>query len=285
MRGWANGTYSARTKGSVQVLGGVMWNNNNTQVRVGGGAIVDGTTMILDDRQWNKKQNPGPYSLGGNQGVHAIRVETGGTKGNQSEPVRIRNLDIRGLSMATSSSLINFEGSAPAGSIKNCRLTNHIDVPLLLAVSPGSQGGYSGASQTNVLVDHCLFTGSTSDSVIRVDDRPNSRVQRTCFKIPGASASSVSGMQIGPGVGFGETCSAGGLSNSKKVGSGGNISSLPAPTGSGAAGGRQGPTRRVLVTVLGGTLMLVFVMLGMLVLFVAGIVGALGALAGLVGGD
>lgn len=282
MRGWANGTYSARTKGVVQILGGVMWNNNNTQIRVGGGSLIDGTTMILDDRRWSKEQNPGPYTLGGNQGVHAVRVETGGAKGNQSDPVRIRNLDIRGLSMATSSSLINFEGSAPAGTIKNCRLTNHIDVPSLLAVSPGLQSGYGGASQTNVLVDHCLFTGSSSNSVIEVNDRPNSRIQRTCIKVPGASQSSVSGLQIGPEVGFGKTCSAGGLSNPKKVGSGGNVSALPAPTVSRAGAGRQGPSKGVLVTVLGGTLMLLFVMFGMLALFAIGIIGAL---AGLVGGD
>ena len=285
MRGWSNGTYSARTPAIVQILGGVLGNNSNTQARVGGGSVIDGTTMILDDRQWSKKKNPGPYTLGGNQGVHAVRVETGGDKGNQSDPVRLRNLDIRGLSMEISSSLINFEGSAPAGTIMNCRITNHIDVPSLLAVAPGSQGSYGAAAQTNVLVDQCLLTGSTSASVIEVDDRPNSRIQRTCIKIPGASAESIDGMQIGQSVGFGKTCSAGGLSNSKKVGSAGNVNSLPAPTGSSGASGRQGPSKGVLVTVLGGTLMLVSVMLGMLALFVVGILGALGALAGLVGGD
>ena len=150
----------------VQILGGVLYNNSNTQARIGGGSVIDGTTILLDDRQWSMKQNPGPYTLGGNQGVHAVRVETGGEKGDQSDPVRIRNLDVRALSMGISSSLINFEGSAPAGTIKNCRLTNHIDVRSILAVSPGSQGGYSAATQTNVLVDQCLLTGSTSDSII-----------------------------------------------------------------------------------------------------------------------
>ena len=235
MRGWSNGTYSARTEATVQILGGVLYNNSNTQARVGGGSIIDGTTMVLDDHQWSMKQNPGPYTLGGNQGVHAVRVETGGDKGNQSQPVRLRNLDIRGLSMATSSSLINFEGSAPAGTITNCRIINHIDVPSLLAVTPGAQGSYGAAAQTNVLVDQCLFGGSTSDSVIEVNDRPASRIQRTCIQIPGAGPDSISGMQIGPGVGFGKTCNSGGLKAPKKVGSGGNVSSLPPPANAGAA--------------------------------------------------
>ena len=235
MRGWSNGTYSARTEGVVQILGGVLWNNSNTQARVGGGSVIDGTTMILDDRQWSMKQNPGPYTLGGNQGVHAVRVETGGSKGNQSQPVRLRNLDIRGLSMEISSGLIDFEGSAPAGIITNCRLTNHLGVPAIYGEPPGSQGGYGAAAQTNILVDHCLFTGSTSDPAIRVDDRPASRIQRTCIQVPDAGSESISGMQIGPGVGFGKTCNSGGLKAPKKVGSGGNVSSLPPPATAGAA--------------------------------------------------
>ena len=229
MRGWSNGTYSARTEGTVQILGGMLWNNSNTQARVGGGSTIDGTTMVLDDRQWSMKQNPGPYTLGGNQGVHAVRVETGGSKGNQSDPVALRNLDVRGLSMEISSGLIDFEGSAPAGVITNCRLVNHLGVPAIYGEAPGSQGGYGAAAQTNILVDYCLFAGSTADPAIRVEERPDSRIQRTCIQIPDAEPDSISGMQIGQEVGFGQTCSAGGLKAPKKVGSGANVSSFPPP--------------------------------------------------------
>ena len=257
LRGWSNGTYSSRTKGTVQILGGLLWNNSNTQARVGGGAVIDGTTMVLDDRKWSMQQNPGPYTLGGNQGVHAVRVEIGGEKGTQSKPVRLRNLDIRGLSMATSSSLINFEGSASAGSVTNCRITNHIDVPSLLAVSPGSQGGYGAAAQTNVLVDQCLFSGSSSDTIIEVDDRPSSRIQKTCIQIPDAGPESISGMQIGTGVGFGQTCAAGGLREPSAVGSGASLSAMNfsaagegAPPGAGSQMQLKAAARHVTVTVL-----------------------------------
>ena len=288
IRGWSNGTYSSRTEGTVQILGGVLYNNSNTQARVGGGAVIDGTTMLLDDRQWSKKQNPGPYTLGGNQGVHAVRVETGGAKGNQSDPVTLRNLDIRALSMEISSGLIDFEGSAPAGTITNCRLENHLGVPAIYGEAPGSQGSYGGASQTNILVDNCLLAGSTADSVIQVEDRPNSRLQRTCIEIPGATSASVSGMQIGSGVGFGKTCSAGGLSNPKKVGSGGNISALPAPVANGASAARrrrkQERRKTLIATVFGGFFMLVVVFIGTIALFVGGVLAGLGALAALLGG-
>ena len=235
IRGWSNGTYSSRTNGQVQILGGLLWNNSNTQARVGGGAVIDGTTMVLDDRQWSMQKNPGPYTLGGNQGVHAVRVETGGNMGNQSDPVMLRNLDIRGLSMEVSSGLIDFEGSAPAGIITNCRLVNHLGVPAIYGEAPGSQDGYGAAAQTNILVDYCLFTGSTADPAIRVEERPASRIQRTCIQIPGTGPNSITGMQIGQGIGFGQACSAGGLKAPKKVGSGANVSSLPPPGSAGVA--------------------------------------------------
>ena len=264
MRGWSNGTYSARTDGTVQILDGLLYNNSNTQARVGGGSVIDGTTMVLDDRKWSMEQNPGPYTLGGNQGVHAIRIETGGSKGNQSKPVRLRNLDIRGLSMAESSSLINFEGSAPAGTITNCRIINHIGVPSLLAVTPGSQGSYRAAAQTNVLVDQCQLGGSTSDSVVEVNDRPASRIQRTCLQIPGAGPESVSGMQIGPAVSFGQTCSAGGLRNPSAVGSGVNGSDLNLSAVNGSVTlPAQGPGKGGIITAMvSAVFMLVATLLG-----------------------
>ncbi|HET7322938.1 MAG TPA: hypothetical protein VFJ06_01255 [Halococcus sp.] len=270
LRGWSNGTYSGRTNGQVQILGGTYWNNFNCQARIGGGSLIDGATMLLDGRMWSMKKNPGPYSLGENQGINAVRIETGGNKGTQNEPVTLRNLDIRGISMETSSSLVNIEGSGPSTILENCKVTNHMGVPAILAAAPGSQGGYSAAPITNIMVDYCLFTGSTTEVAV-VNERPNSRIQRTCIQIPGAGPESISGMQIGPAVSFGPQCSAGsGLANPKKVGSPGNISSLPAPSYNGSTGtfSRSTPSKKAVGAGAGGMFAAIF----------GGFVGGLGML-------
>jgi hypothetical protein len=217
---------------------------------------------------WSMKENPGPYTLGENQGVHAVRIETGGNKGTQDEPATLRNLDIRGISMETSSSLVNIEGSGPSTILENCKFTNHMGVPAILAAAPGSQGSYSAAPITNIMVSYCLFTGSTTE-VAEVNERPNSRIQRTCIKIPGAGPESISGMQIGPGVGFGPQCSTG-LRAPKQVGSGANVSSLPAPSYNGSTGtfSRSTPSKKAVGAGAGGMFAAIF----------GGFVGGLGML-------
>ena len=66
-----------------------------------------------------------------------------------------------------------------------------------------------------------------------IQNRPQSRIQHTCIQLPNAGPDDINGAQVGEGVSFGKQCASGsGLSNPKKVGSGGNISSLPAPNAS-----------------------------------------------------
>lgn len=292
LRGWQNGTYAGRTPARVGIYGGVLWNNPNTSARVGGGAIIDGTTIVLDDREWSKKQNPGPYSLGEHQGVHCIRVETGGEKGNQFDPCRLRNLRIKGMSMGECSGLIDVEGSGPATSIENSHVTNHIDAPAVLGEKPGSQGRYGGASQTNIMVDQSLIDGATTE-IMDIRGREQSRIQNTCIKVPDAGRDSIQGAQIGQAVSFGRQCKSGsGLSNPKKVGSGANVSSLPAPNGSvgnsstGASARRRRQRQKTIFAVVtDGIFFILFILFGMFVLFVGGGMALLGGLAALLGGD
>lgn len=226
LRGWSNGIYGGRTTGKVEILGGAFVNNFNANVRVGGGSVVDGTSILLDDRQWSKKAHPGPYSIG-HQGVQAIRVDA--KHGNLSTPVTFKNLHIIGNSMAPASSLIDFESAAGPGVLKNCLIENHIAQTVIQGEPPRGDVG-----QSNILVDHCLIKGTSTDGVMKVTDRPQSRIQNTCITLPKTGPDDIKGAQIGPGVSFGKQCEAGsGLSAPKKVGSGGNLSSLPAPSNNG----------------------------------------------------
>jgi hypothetical protein len=288
LRGWSNGVYGGRTNGRVEVSGGQYWNNLNSQLRLGGGSIVDGATLLLDDRQWSMKQNPGPYSLGEQQGVHAIRVDAK-NGGNTSDPIHIRNTEIQSKSMQQGVAEIEFESASGPGIIENSRIVTHIERPVINAQSPSG-----GVSQSNVLVDNCYIGGEGPSTVMSIDGRPQSRIQQTCVAIPGTGPSAINGATVGSGVSFGQGCKGSGLKAPQKVGSGGNISSLPAPNGSavsamnGSAGGssqQDGLSKSVLVGVVDGIFMLLLILLGIIGAFVLGIVGALGGLVAVLGGD
>lgn len=168
------------------------------------------------------EENPGPYTLGGNQGVYAIRVDTM-NGGVQSEPIRFRNVEIQAKSMQQGAAVIEFEDISAPGKFENCRIMNHLDRPVIRALPP------SGGSPQNVMVDRCLIGGSSPAAVMEIQDRPQSRIQQTCIMIPEAGPEDINGAQIGEGVGFGQ-CAGSGLRAPDEVGSGGNVSSLPAPT-------------------------------------------------------
>ncbi|HET7322902.1 MAG TPA: twin-arginine translocation signal domain-containing protein [Halococcus sp.] len=277
LSGWSNGIYGGRTPGRYLVSGGAFVNNYNTQVRLGGGPVVDGASMLLDDRLWEDK---GPFKIG-HQGVHAIRVDSK-NGGNQRTPAHFRNIRVRAKSMREGSSLANFEDISAPGIFDNCWFTNHLDRPVILAVSP------SGGPPQPVLAKNCLFDGSSPEAIMIVEDRPQSRIQQSCIQTPDAGPEDIQGAQIGEGVGFGKKCKTG-LRAPKKVGTGGKLSSLPAPSNSGSFGGlgadRNGPSKGVMIAVVDGIFMLLLVLFGTIVLFVGTILGALGALAAMLGGD
>lgn len=248
MRGWSNGTYSGRTDARVEVHGGVMWNNYNCQVRISGNSFVDGTTMILDGREWDMNENPGPYSLGKKQSVLACRVDPGGNKGDQSGTAIFRNLEVKAKQMDNSPAIFDWEGSAGAGKIENCRITTHMDVPLVLGEEPGSQFNYNAASQTNIEVSHCMIKGQSPAAVMEMEGRPDSRISQTCINLPNAGPDSINGAISGKGVSFGQCSAQSVLTNPGEIGSNANVSSLPAPnvTFSGTSIGapvNRGPSR------------------------------------------
>jgi hypothetical protein len=225
LRGWSNGVYGGRTNGRAEVAGGTYWNNINSQLRLGGASIVDGATLILDDRKWSMKQNPGPYSLGEKQGVYAIRVDPD-TSGNQTDPIRFKGVKIQAKSMGEGASVIDFESHAGPGVFDNCKIMNHLGRPVIYA-APKVGGGPS-----NIMLRNSLVGGSSPQPVMEIHERQQSRIQQTCVTIPNAGPDSIKGAKIGKGVSFGKCKSGSGLSKPKKVGSGGNISSLPAPNAS-----------------------------------------------------
>jgi hypothetical protein len=224
LSGWSNGMYSGRTKGTVEVRGGTFVNNFNSQTRIGGGSVVDGTSMLLDDRQWSDK---GPFKIG-HQGVYAARVDA--KHGNLTDPATFKNVRIKVLSMRGGAALFDWESKSGPGIVRNCHITNHLDRPVVLGESP------SAPAATNILVDQCLIDGSSSAAVMEMHDRPQSKIQQTCITLPNAGPDDIQGATVGKGVSFGQQCKGSGLSKPKKVGSGGNISSLPAPNGSVSTG-------------------------------------------------
>jgi hypothetical protein len=230
LRGWSNGVYGGRTHGRVEVAGGTMWNNINSQLRLGGASVVDGATLILDDREWSMKKNPGPYSLGEKQGVYAIRVDPEDI-GNRTDPIRFKNVEIQAKSMGGGASVIDFESHAGPGVFDNCKIMNHLDRPVIYGATPAGGGG-----PANIMVKNSFIGGNSPATVMEIHDRPQSRIQQTCITIPDAGPDDINGADIGSGVSFGKCTSGSGLKAPKEVGSGGNISSLPAPNGSASTG-------------------------------------------------
>jgi hypothetical protein len=271
--------YAGRTKGIVEVRGGTFVNNFNTQTRIGGGSVVDGASMLLDDRQWSDK---GPFKIG-HQGVYAARVDA--VKGNQTAPATFKNLKVVAKSMREGASLFDWESASGPGIVRNCHITNHLDRPIFLGESP------SAPAATNVLVDHCLIDGSSSNAVMEMHNRPQSRIQRTCIQLPNAGPDDINGAQIGKAVSFGKQCKGtSGLKAPGKVGSGGNFSTLPAPVTNPTDGRRRrrkkkkGLIKKIIVTVFGGILLLVLLFLGAIAFIVVGTLAGLGTLAALLGG-
>ena len=267
LSGWSNGIYGGRTTGRVEVRGGTFANNFNAQARIGGGSVVDGASVLLDDRRWSDK---GPFRIG-HQGVYVARVDA--KHGNTTDPVQFVNLDVRVLSMRDGAALIDFESVSGPGIIRNCRFEHHLDRPVILGESPSVSG------PTNIIVDQCLITGSSSASAVEIQNRPQSMVRRTCIALPSAGPGSISGAQIGPGVGFGPSCSVGGLANPSAVGSGGNISALNLSSVNGSVGGIAPPGGGQKEGVMKAMVTTVFMILVGIVGLIAGVL-ALAAIAG-----
>ena len=170
--------------------------------------------------------------------------------------------------------------------IDNCRITNNIPSTMsVYAENPGS-GNYPAAPKPwMTTVKNSIIQGKAAgkgNSTINIKGRPRSIIKSTCLSYPDASSDDIQGAGTS-GVSYGQQCKSTGLSNPGKVGSAGNISSLPAPNvsygGSGAVGGASQRYKnkvrnkyRSYVVAVGGALIGFFVFLAVLI---AGLVSML----------
>ena len=286
-----NGIYGSRTPGDTQIVGGTYFNNEVSQIRIcGKGSFADGVTLGADADSYS---GPTGSSGGFNQkiGMQIVKIEQ---PSHISKPggVILRNAEIQARSANNMGAVIYVRGHGGALKLDNCRVTNNTQWASVLASEPGSSYDPASPPPHNITITNSLFQGTQSDEIVKVEGRPQSTITNTCFQSDGASESSLSGISVGEGVGFGNQCKAG-LSNPDKVGSG-NVSALlgnmnvsvngSATNGSGASG-NQGPSKGILYVISNGFFLILAVMLGVIALFVGGIVGGLGALAALLGDD
>jgi hypothetical protein len=140
-----------------------------------------------------------------------------------TDPIRFKNVKILGKSMREGVALVEFEDHAGPGVIDNCKIMNHLDRPVVYAAAKVVGG------PSNIMLRNSLVGGSSPQPVTDINERPQSRVSHTCITIPNAGPDDIKGAAVGKGVSFGKCTGKSGLSKPKKVGSGGNISSLPIP--------------------------------------------------------
>ena len=222
-----NGIYGSRTPGNTHIVGGSYINNEVAQIRYcGRGSFADGVTLGIDADNYS-----GPI---GDSGGFIQKIATNGVKIEQPSHIDkpggavLRNAGIRGLSGDNVGALIYVRGHGGALKIDNCRVTNAIPGTTSLRASrPGSSYDPASPPPHNITITDSLFAGPAGlNDVVTVNGRPQSLVTNTCFQIPGFAPAMLSGIQIGSGVGFGETCSAGGLRAPSAVGGGGNLSAV-----------------------------------------------------------
>ncbi|WP_273835815.1 hypothetical protein [Halococcus sp. PRR34] len=207
LHGWENALYATRTRGAVQVIGGRFVNNNNTAVRISGAeSFCDGATIVLDARRW-PESHPGEFTIGEVQGVSAVRLETGGL---DKSGTRLRNLDVRAYAMQKCPGLIVYRGSAGAGRMRRCRLTNHLDGTPAIVIDPPGAGPYSAPPGSQaVRMDHIEIGGSmTGAPAVRGStERSNSLLADSCLRIPDAGPDDVRSIRT-RNVGYGADCTA-----------------------------------------------------------------------------
>jgi hypothetical protein len=222
-----NGIYGSRTPGDTHIVGGSYINNEVAQIRYcGRGSFADGVTITIDADNYR-----GPV---GETGGFIQKIATNGVKIEQPSHIDkpggavLRNADIRGLSGRNVGALVFVRGHGGGLKIDNCRVANALPTAASVRASrPGSSYDPASPPPHNITITYSLFTGPPSlEDVVNIDSREQSLVTNTCFRIPGFAPTMLSGIQVGSGVGFGESCSAGGLRAPDAVGAGGNLSAV-----------------------------------------------------------
>lgn len=260
-----NGVYGARTTAEVVVLGGLYRNNDVSQVRVNGDARVDGATIVIDEKNYTglKSKSNGNERGPGWPATNGLKLETDST-GTVSAGTTVQNCDLRANSVADESTiggLVNFFASAGGATLDNCRFTNNVSgTTSVIASSPST-----APSPVSITISNSVIQGGGAgqNAAVNISGRPRSIVKNTCLKYAGASPDDIKGAGAS-NVSFGQQCQGSvGLSAPGKVGSGGNLSSLPPPqiNGSAAAagGGGGGLDIGIMKTIIGAAGLVVIV--------------------------
>ncbi|GAA0464712.1 hypothetical protein MUK72_19250 (plasmid) [Halococcus dombrowskii] len=293
-----NGVYGARTTAEVIVLGGLYRNNDVSQVRVNGEARVDGVTIVIDEKNYTglkSKSNANERGPGW-PGTNGLKLETDST-GAVSGGTVVKNCDLRANSVADAEQsnlggVVNFFASAGAATLDNCRITNNVSsTTSIIASNPSSAPEKVAITVKNSVIQG---NGAGQNAAVNISSRPRSIVKNTCLSYPDASKDDIKGAGAS-NVSFGQQCESGaGLKAPQKVGSAGNLSSLPAPsvsyngTGGSAARRRKkkkGLLKKIIGSVFGGFLLIIFLFLGAIAFIVVGVLAGFGTLAALLGGD
>lgn len=285
-----NGIYGARTSAKVRVLGGMYRNNDVSQVRVNGDAIIQGVDVVINEKNYSGiKSKTNALEKGpGWPSTNGIKIETKASI-SSSTGTPVKNCNVVGKSVADPSSvgsLINIWDSGGAATIDNTRITNNISgTNSILADEPGS-GNYSPAPKPwTTTVKNSVIKGPAAgkgNPAINIKGRPRSIVKNTCLSYANAGPDDIQGAKTSS-VTFGKQCKDAGLSNPSNVGSSGNISSLGTvdvnyggAAGPGSVGGASEQYKnkvknryRSLIISVGSA------MLGVVVFLAAAIIGAI----------
>lgn len=164
------GVYTSRTRGRVQIDGGVFRNNSVAQVRVAGeGSYIRGARIVVD----TAKRSAGRGTYDAIRGVwweSGDFERAGGVVANctfvaGSAPIR------RGL--------LEVDGTAGAMTVRDCEFRTDVDEFFAIdAFRPGSSSmGGRPARPWGVTVKNVRVTGSANGGVaVRIAGRPDSRI-------------------------------------------------------------------------------------------------------------
>jgi hypothetical protein len=140
----------------------------------------------------------------------------------------------------------------------------------VFAEEPGS-GTYAAAPKPwRFMMKNSVVQGKGAGQdgpAVDIRGRPRSLVKNVCFQYPGASPSDIEGAGVS-NCGFGKQCKSAGLRAPKKVGSGGNLSTIPlnvSYSGAASSGPSQAAKNAFAKTALGAAALIVLVVIGVVV--------------------
>jgi len=169
----SNGLYAGRTKGGVQVLGGLFKNNDVAQVRLSGkGSFVRGARIVVDTDDVDDVR-------GNYEGIRGIWWESGdqGKTGGYVERCEFVCRSSNGLR-----ALLQIDGSAGGMAVRNSRFrVDEADYFAIFTRPPGrSNMGGTPSKPWGISVENTRIEGSSpKNAAVKIHGRPGSAVVDT----------------------------------------------------------------------------------------------------------